>query len=580
MKLNIEKILNEVERERRRKLVIELYKSSLKNENKELRKNTVYLLDGLAIADENLFEAYLFKELKIKLFGTNLTRLFELGSGKKSAKEKQIKEFLKEIFLERRKKIKKEIQREKLLEDFLRIVFLFSNKNPDEFLEKFKNQLKSHFETISDISEEGKLLTTASPIYFLTETLNDAYLTPIKDAEYSVLEKFAELKIKKIGFAIRHKQREKNKITLERIPKSFFKKETEKIWQLRTEYQKKRFLMHLICFDEELSKVFEKQATEQFLNIFENTQVYFLNHFRMYKEDDNLEILEDFFKDFCEQALQPYFLKEYQEAQQIKIEGYKIIGKIGQGTSRIAYLAMKDGFKEPVVIKLFEEESKLKKKFYKRTKQAPLTEVFSKKIENMLDLNECEHIVRINNYGIYENTVFTEEEFMEGGSLEDMKYSSDEEKKVSLFRQALIGLKKVHEKGAIKNLTLRNILLNKELTKAKINDADLIDLHDYFPKFLSGLEFYFFEAPENETGKPQDIKSNIYAIGWCLLRLLTSHYTYPDILIRSQDNQEKFYENLSELTEYLKPKHQKIIKKCLSYNPNDRPSIDYIISEL
>ncbi|OYT32882.1 hypothetical protein B6U93_00125 [Candidatus Woesearchaeota archaeon ex4484_78] len=588
MELNIEKILNEVERERRRKLVIELYKKGLESEIELIREGTAYMLDGLAIADENLFEEFLSKGLEIELCENHLFPLSKTEEVLLIEKQ-QFKELIKNLLEERRKNLEKEIQsmsenetEEEPENEKLQLFSLFyelSRFNPKEFLEEYKSILDRSSEKKSNQTE--KFIAAAS-LSFLAETINEPRLIPNKDEEYDDLEKYVEMKLRDLELFIND------------VPE----KTKGKLDFLKEKIRRKKFFIFLECHDKELSAVLRKKAKETLLDKEGSIEIKSTKtSFKMYKESNNSTMLKDFYKEFCEQALQPYFLKKYQEAQQIKIDGYKIIGKIGQGASKKVYWAKKG--KENVALSLYN----LNERMIKILKDKGLTirDIMEK------DLKTSPFRISHNNICYFElNKDFrTGQEFgvseLLDGTLERLMRTDFPQKEIDTLRidvikQIIEGLSYVHELGIIhSDLKPENILFKKLpsgkyiLKIADFGLSQTLENLENEEESLVSMGHIAIRAPElhepnHSRGPENDVWSFGCLIYWLWMKkepFLPSNMDKPDKPGKEREEYEKISYNLKQDETYKKSllkslkreMHSsliKIVEKCWEVNPKKR----------
>lgn len=141
-------------------------------------------------------------------------------------------------------------------------------------------------------------------------------------------------------------------------------------------------------------------------------------------------------------------------------------------------------------------------------------------------------------------------------------------------------MKFLHKKNIIhRNLKAKNVLLDQNF-HPKISDFGLLTNLS-----KSGADIRY-EAPELFKNEPQNFKTDVYAFGILLFEIVSESLAFPEL----ENNQITDFDfQMKILNDNYRPKFngisindslQKLIEKCWSENPNDRPSFDEIFDNL
>ena len=152
--------------------------------------------------------------------------------------------------------------------------------------------------------------------------------------------------------------------------------------------------------------------------------------------------------------------------------GYEILEKIGEGGSRMVFLARKNLVEDPVVVKVFKQEN-IHQRIERKREQKPLEDILRAELEVIRSLSHP-NLVRCFHHGAVNGSYFLEEEYMDGGSLASHLRQLSENQIRKFFVDIANGVGHLHSKGFyVRDFKLDNVLTDKELTLAKISDLEL-----------------------------------------------------------------------------------------------------------
>ena len=249
----------------------------------------------------------------------------------------------------------------------------------------------------------------------------------------------------------------------------------------------------------------------------------------------------------------------------MQIPGYEIIRKIGEGGSRTAYLARKQHCRDTSVVKVFKTEH-VHERIKDQRKRHSLVNILQREVE-LLRRFSHPNLVRIFNHGEVGNTFFIEEEYMAGGTIEDVLPHLEGYKALAFFQQIAAGVHFLHGVGiVVRDLKLNNVLLSEDRQVAKLDDLELCgELGKQALKGTRGSDRY--SAPELFR-KRATLQTDMYALGACLYYMLTKEKaTLADI---NRLRRKAYNERLEEVMERAPRIYHDILSGCLAYNPQDR----------
>ena len=267
----------------------------------------------------------------------------------------------------------------------------------------------------------------------------------------------------------------------------------------------------------------------------------------------------------------------------IDIKNYNIIGK-----------PRKNDFSEFNIV----EEKETGKKYASKTILI-IAEVLSTKliINEITVLIQIQHPTLIKLHGFYfqdlqgDNTVTILTEYMENGSITDFldrkmtlinQIDYDTKRQIILVGIAY-GLMTLQDHDIIHcNFKPENILLDDDY-QPRITDFFLSKF--FKDKFASNCDNIAYIAPEVIISNNFNSKSNVYSFGILMYEILTGTRAYSDIF---QSKTFSIFSFQKKVIEGLKPKFdvpvkkclKKLIKKCWSSDPNERPSFAEIFKKL
>lgn len=197
---------------------------------------------------------------------------------------------------------------------------------------------------------------------------------------------------------------------------------------------------------------------------------------------------------------------ELPEKQQT-VKGYRVISKIGQGGSSIVYLAEREGDGKQVVLKILST--------------APGTNeaLLQRFVQEFDIISSIDHpnVVKIYDRGFSEHHAYLAMEYFPGGSLaEVIAKGLSARQALSLLAQAAGALREIHNRGILhRDIKPANLMARADGSIALTDFGIAKRLGDNLGRTRHG-ELYgtpYYVSPEQITGDPATVQSDIYALG-------------------------------------------------------------------
>jgi serine/threonine protein kinase len=157
------------------------------------------------------------------------------------------------------------------------------------------------------------------------------------------------------------------------------------------------------------------------------------------------------------------------------------------------------------------------------------------------------------------------------------------------FERMCLCVRRLHTNNIVHlDIRLSNFVLNKKDELVLIDFGHAVDKNCTEIRRTLGTNKY--NAPERFQGCYDGFKADIYSLGVVLFKLVTGVYPFKastaDISMYRlyKDNKAAFWEKIrihlekNQRIDRLEPAAVELIDLLLRENPNDRPSIDYILS--
>jgi len=249
--------------------------------------------------------------------------------------------------------------------------------------------------------------------------------------------------------------------------------------------------------------------------------------------------------------------------------GYQLLEQLGQGGMGTVFRARQLSLNRIVALKVMSRGG---------LGSIPALARFRREADAAAKLDHP-NIVAIYEVGECEATPFLAMRLVAGGSLADRfnDFSAQEKKAVDLMVTVARAVHYAHERGVLhRDLKPSNILLdnggNPHLTDFGI--AKFLDQETDLTLTADLLGTPFYMSPEQASGKPLSVVSDIYSLGVVLYELLTGRRPFeadkPMDLLRKVIQDEPLHPRL--LNNSVDPDLAVICLKCLDKNPSRRYS--------
>ena len=247
-------------------------------------------------------------------------------------------------------------------------------------------------------------------------------------------------------------------------------------------------------------------------------------------------------------------------------ERYRITALIGRGGMGEVYRASDLKLGQTVALKFLPEalskETRALQRFYNEVRVA----------RQISHHNVC----RVYDIGETEGMAYISMEFVNGedlGSLLKRIGRLPTDKALQMARQLCAGLAAAHEKGVLhRDLKPANVMIDSE-GALHVMDFGLAGLAEQVAGDVrSGTPAYM--APEQLSGKEVTLKSDLYSLGLVLYEMFTGKRPYNAASLDELQNlqQSTSPESLATLVSDIDPAVERVVFRCLSADPKERPA--------
>ena len=252
----------------------------------------------------------------------------------------------------------------------------------------------------------------------------------------------------------------------------------------------------------------------------------------------------------------------------ILAERYRVVGLLGRGGMGEVYRAEDLKLEQPVALKFLPEmlsaDGAALARFHREVRVA--RQISHRNVCRVYDIGETE--------GLH----FLSMEYVRGEELSSVlkrfgRLPAD--KAVEIARQLCAGLAAAHEAGVVhRDLKPANVMID-ENGNVRVTDFGLAGLLEDFTggAALEGTPEYM--SPEQLAGKELTARSDIYSLGLVLYEIFTGRKAFTantlNELLRLRRT-ESMPESPSTIVKDLDPLVERVIERCLSVDPRERPA--------
>ena len=253
------------------------------------------------------------------------------------------------------------------------------------------------------------------------------------------------------------------------------------------------------------------------------------------------------------------------------LDRYTVEGFITNGGSSFVY-KVKDDNERLFAAKLIKITSLDGKEFRR----------FKREIKTLLKIGPHQNIIKIFDVGFVEDVFVIVSEYAELGSLLDSRKESPFTygKMLTYLTHICNGLEEMHKVGLIhRDIKPQNVLLTEGL--AKICDFGLVrDTSSNSSSLSDGIKGTInYIAPEQSdpSNKEIDYKADIYSLGITMFHLLSGRLPFEGNAFQVlRQHIESPPSPIREFCDFVSNDMERIIRKSMLKNPNDRPEIEEI----
>lgn len=246
---------------------------------------------------------------------------------------------------------------------------------------------------------------------------------------------------------------------------------------------------------------------------------------------------------------------------------YRIIGLLGKGGMGEVYRADDLKLGQSVALKFLPE---------KLERDQAMLDRFHREVRVARQISHP-NICRVFDIGEVNGQHFLSMEYIDGEDLSALlrrigRLPAD--KAVEVANQLCSGLAAAHLEGVLhRDLKPANVMIDGR-GRAKITDFGLAGLAEDFKgnEVRAGTPAYM--APEQLAGKEVSIKTDIYSLGLVLYEILTGRKVFEATTLEDlmRQHEASTPPSISDHVKDIDPLVERVIRRCIERDPNDRPS--------
>ncbi|MDQ3805823.1 MAG: serine/threonine protein kinase, partial [Acidobacteriota bacterium] len=252
----------------------------------------------------------------------------------------------------------------------------------------------------------------------------------------------------------------------------------------------------------------------------------------------------------------------------ILADRYRLVGLLGRGGMGEVYRAEDLKLSQPVALKFLPETLSMDGAALAR---------FHREVRIARQISH-RNVCRVYDIGEAEGLHFLSMEYVRGEELSSVMRRFGrlpQDKAVEVARQICAGLAAAHEAGVLhRDLKPGNVMID-ERGNVRVMDFGLAGLAEEFrgDVALEGTPEYM--SPEQFTGRELTPQSDIYSLGLVLYELFTGRKafaasTLPELIRLRRSG--SLPDSPSSVVRDLDPLVERVIERCLSADPRDRPA--------
>ncbi|MFO0841984.1 MAG: serine/threonine-protein kinase [Gemmataceae bacterium] len=202
-----------------------------------------------------------------------------------------------------------------------------------------------------------------------------------------------------------------------------------------------------------------------------------------------------------------------------RLAGYRVLGKLGEGSQGVVFLAQDLALLRLVALKVIKPEfaasSKARERFLREAR--------------IVAALRSDHVVNVYHLGEANRLPFQAMEYLKGSTLRNWLAANNGQPQlptvVQVARDLFRGLAAVHEKGLVhRDIKPSNLWLESRGGRVKLFDFGLTrQVNGRRPRRRSIIGTPGYMSPEQARGEPVDPRADLFSAGVVLYRMLAGH---------------------------------------------------------
>jgi tRNA A-37 threonylcarbamoyl transferase component Bud32 len=246
----------------------------------------------------------------------------------------------------------------------------------------------------------------------------------------------------------------------------------------------------------------------------------------------------------------------------VRVPGYRVLRKIGQGGMSTVFLAEHEGQSEQIVLKVLDQRMRSDEHFRKRLQRE----------YRIIQRIRNEHVAVVFDQGFEGEQAYIAMEYFPGGDLHQrIRAGMTSMAALKVLIQIAVALDAVHTAGVVhRDLKPQNIMFraNNRLAILDFGLAREMDATSTLTQKGMVMATPLYMSPEQCIGQPHDPRGDLYSTGVILYEMLTGTHVYM-----GENASQLAYQHVHAPIPRLQGRlsgYQPLLNRLLAKSPNDR----------